>query len=74
MLSHQNMNRVRRLSTMLLSEFPDRFSGDYEKNKQVLAEVALIRNKRLRNEIAGFLTASFSQSKKKEHSTKEATE
>ena len=68
------MNRVRRLSTMLLEEFPDRFSGDYEKNKQVLAEVALIRNKRLRNEIAGYLTASLSQSKRSEDSTKEVTE
>jgi len=68
------MNRVRRLSTELLAEFPDRFSGDYEKNKQVLAEVALIRNKRLRNEIAGFLTARLVKSKTPEDSSKETTE
>jgi len=68
------MNRVRRLSLKLLEEFPDRFTGDYEKNKEVLAEVALIRNKRLRNEIAGFLTASLSESKTVEESSKETSE
>ncbi len=68
------MNRVRRLSTKLLEEFPDRFTGDYEKNKQVLAEVALIRNKRLRNEIAGYLTARLSESKAPEDSSKETSE
>jgi len=67
------MNRVRRLSTELLAEFPDRFSGDYEKNKQVLAEVALIRNKRLRNEIAGFLTARLVKSKTSKDSSEETT-
>ncbi len=68
------MNRVRRLSTKLLEEFPDRFTGDYEKNKEVLAEVALIRNKRLRNEIAGFLTSSLSESKTEEEPSKETSE
>ncbi len=68
------MNRVRRLSLKLVEEFPDRFTGDYEKNKEVLAEVALIRNKRLRNEIAGFLTSSLSESKTAEESSKETSE
>lgn len=68
------MNRVRRLSMKLLEEFPDRFSGDYEKNKEVLAEVALIRNKRLRNEIAGFLTSSLVESKTAKEPAKETSE
>ena len=68
------MNRVRRLSMKLIEEFPDRFSGNYEKNKEVLAEVALIRNKRLRNEIAGFLTSSLPESKTAKEPAKETSE
>ena len=68
------MNRVRRLSMKLIEEFPDRFYGNYEKNKEVLAEVALIRNKRLRNEIAGFLTSSLSESKTAKEPAKETSE
>ncbi|MFQ6011334.1 MAG: 30S ribosomal protein S17e [Nitrososphaerales archaeon] len=75
MPSHQDMNRIRRLSTKLLEEFPDRFSSDYEKNKEVLAEIALIRNKQLRNEIAGYITARLTETKVEEEETeKEITE
>lgn len=62
------MNRVRRLSMLLISQFPDKFSADYEKNKKVLSELAVFRSKSLRNEVAGYITRYF---KLKEEEVKE---
>jgi small subunit ribosomal protein S17e len=50
------MNRVARLGNLLLERFGDRFTTDFERNKRVLAEVAVIRSKQLRNELAGYIT------------------
>jgi small subunit ribosomal protein S17e len=32
------------------------FSNDFDKNKEVLEKVAIIRSKGLRNEVAGYIT------------------
>ena len=50
------MNRVARLGNLLLERFGDRFTTNFEHNKRVLAEVAVIRSKQLRNELAGYIT------------------
>jgi len=41
---------------MLYTKYPDRFKPDFEHNKQVLKEVAEIPSKKLRNQVAGYLT------------------
>ena len=51
------MDRVRRISTELLSRFPDKFVQDFEHNKRMVNKLARIRSKVLRNAIAGYLTS-----------------
>jgi len=62
------MNRIRRLATELINQFPGKFSSDYEANKKVLTELAIFRSKSLRNEVAGYITRYF---KLQEEETKE---
>ncbi len=50
------MNRIKRISMQLLDRYSDMFTGDFEKNKEVLNKVAVIRSKGLRNEVAGYIT------------------
>lgn len=47
---------VKRISRELLRRFPDRFSGDFESDKQAVNELVQTRSKRLRNRIAGYVT------------------
>jgi small subunit ribosomal protein S17e len=52
-----DMDRVRRISAVLLSKYPDKFYPDFERNKKAVNELAKIRSKVLRNTIAGYLTS-----------------
>ena len=49
------MNRVKRLSTELLNRYPDKFNVDFQQNKKIIAEIAKVRSKELRNQIAGYI-------------------
>lgn len=49
-------DRIRRLSDKVLEEYGPKFGGDFDANKAALKEVATIRSKMLRNEIAGRIT------------------
>jgi small subunit ribosomal protein S17e len=51
------MDRVRRLSTELLTRYPDKFTHDFEQNKKIINELATIRSKVLRNTVAGYITS-----------------
>jgi small subunit ribosomal protein S17e len=51
------MNRIKRISTELLEKYPDKFGLDFNANKHIISEVAIIRSKVLRNELAGYITA-----------------
>jgi small subunit ribosomal protein S17e len=53
------VNRVRRISEQLMKLYPDKFSSDYESNKKVISELAIIRSKLLRNEIVGYITRHY---------------
>jgi Ribosomal protein S17E len=50
------MNRIKRISMQLLERYGDMFSIDFDKNKEVLTKIAVIRSKGLRNEVAGYIT------------------
>lgn len=50
------MNRVRRLAEELVDRYPNLFSGDFDKNKEALAQVTVIRTRSLRNQLAGAIT------------------
>ncbi|MDE1862898.1 MAG: hypothetical protein KGI33_08305 [Thaumarchaeota archaeon] len=51
-----NVNRVRRISTQLMAAYKGKFGVDFELNKKVIDEVAVVRSKGLKNEIAGYIT------------------
>jgi len=50
------VNKIKRISMQLLQRYGDMFSIDFDKNKEVLEKVAIIRSKGLRNEVAGYIT------------------
>lgn len=60
------MDRTRRISEMILERHPEAFSGDYEKNKTALKDLALIPSKQLRNHIAGYIAKSLKEEKVEE--------
>jgi small subunit ribosomal protein S17e len=51
------MNRIKRISTELLQKYPDRFGLEFDANKKSLNDLAVVRSKVLRNELAGYITA-----------------
>jgi small subunit ribosomal protein S17e len=46
---------IKKLAMKLLKVYPDRFSTDFEQNKQVLKELGIIDSKRIRNRVAGYI-------------------
>lgn len=63
------MNRVKRLSTELLNRYPDKFNVDFQQNKKTIDEIAKVRSKELRNQIAGYI-ASYINKQTKEQNKK----
>ncbi len=51
------MSKVKKLAEEFLAKHPGMFSTDFEANKKALDEIAIIRNRALRNQIAGAITA-----------------
>lgn len=68
------MDRVKRIAHQILEIHGDSFTGDFEKNKEVLNQVAHIRSKQLRNEVVGVITRLVKMGAPKEEPEKrEAT-
>ncbi len=72
------VNRVRRISTELLAAYKEKFGTDFEENKKTLNELAIVRSKGLKNEIAGYITSHLrreeEEQKQKEAESSSATE
>jgi small subunit ribosomal protein S17e len=51
------MNRIKRISTELLQKYPDKFGPDFDANKKALNEVAIVKSKVMRNELAGYIAS-----------------
>ena len=47
---------VKRIARDLLERHPDKFTVDYEANKQIVDQIVDSRSKRLRNRISGYVT------------------
>lgn len=47
---------VKRISRSLLEKYPSLFTNDYEKNKQIISRVLQVESKKLRDQIAGYIT------------------
>jgi small subunit ribosomal protein S17e len=63
------LNRVKKLSTELLDRYPDKFNVDFQQNKKIIAEIAKVKSKELRNQIAGYI-ASYINKQTKEQNKK----
>ena len=63
------LNRVKKFSTELLNRYPDKFNVDFQQNKKTIDELATVRSKELRNQIAGYI-ASYINRKTKEQNKK----
>jgi small subunit ribosomal protein S17e len=51
------MDRIKRISNELLEKYPDKFSSDFDENKEAIKQLAVVRSKLLRNKIAGYITS-----------------
>ena len=54
--------QVKRIARELLEKYPNKFSADFEKNKQYVNEYTNISTTKLRNKIAGY-TATLAKIK-----------
>lgn len=54
---------IKNLTFSLIEAYPDRFTKDFEKNKEVLQELNIIPDKRVRNRIAGYLARTSKRTK-----------
>ena len=63
------MNRVKKLSTELLNRYPEKFNVYFQQNKKTIDEIAKVRSKELRNQIAGYI-ASYINKQTKEQNKK----
>lgn len=54
---------IKNLSQELLVKHGNRFTGDFEENKQAVSEVAIIDSKRIRNRVAGNITRKVNRRK-----------
>lgn len=59
---------VKRTARRLLALYPDRFTLDFEHNKQMVSELITVSSKRLRNQIAGYITHLLKVKKRREAS------
>jgi len=67
------MNKIKRISMQLLEMYGSMFGIDFDKNKEVLSKVAIIRSKGLRNEVAGYITAYMRSEMNSEQEVQEET-
>ncbi|MEM1619654.1 MAG: 30S ribosomal protein S17e [Fervidicoccaceae archaeon] len=47
---------VKRLARQLLRDYPQLFTTDFEKNKEIVAKLLETNSKKLRNQVAGYVT------------------
>ncbi len=68
------MNRIKKLSIEILETNKEKFSTDFRENKKILDDIAIIRSKGLKNELAGFITRFIKREirQNEEKSAKEA--
>ena len=55
---------IKKVSFQLIETYPDKFSHDFEQNKQSVNEANLNSTKMIRNKVAGYITRIMSQKKK----------
>jgi len=65
------VDRIKRLSYEVLDGHKSKFGEDFADNKKILDQIAIIRSKGLKNEIAGYIT-NFLKKEIREEKAKQA--
>lgn len=52
----EDVNRIKRIATEVMALHKAKFGTDFAQNKKALDEIAIVRSKGLKNEIAGYIT------------------
>jgi small subunit ribosomal protein S17e len=65
---------VRRIATDLMNKYPDRFGTNFEQNKKTIVELAIVRSKELRNQVAGYIASQSKSSEENLESQGESPE
>ncbi|MGQ4914602.1 MAG: 30S ribosomal protein S17e [Candidatus Asgardarchaeia archaeon] len=47
---------IKRTARALVNRYPNLFKPDFEYNKQIIEKIVLIRSKKLKNQLAGYVT------------------
>jgi len=55
-LGNVRSEKVKRIARELFTRYPEKFTADFEENKKLIATLANIPSKKLRNTIAGYVT------------------
>ena len=53
------MDKVRRLSQEIIQKYPGMFGTDYNANKELLAKIATVHSKMIRNKLVGKITKAM---------------
>jgi small subunit ribosomal protein S17e len=64
-LGNVRPEKVKKFARELLNKYPDKFTTDFEKNKQIITSLAKIPTTKLRNNIAGYITRLTAQLQQK---------
>ena len=65
------MDRIKRLSYEVLVDHKQKFGEDFADNKKALDQIAIVRSKGLKNEIAGYIT-NFIKKENREEKAKQS--
>jgi len=50
---------IKNIAKELMEKYPDKFSADFEKNKKILSTFVSVNSKKIRNNIAGYITNQY---------------
>ncbi len=66
--------QVKRTARELIERFPEKFSNNFDENKNAVSELTKGATTRIRNQIAGFITSSCAPEGETEAATEEVAE
>jgi small subunit ribosomal protein S17e len=66
--------QVKRLAKELIERFPERFSNNFDENKQAVSDLTQGSTTRIRNQIAGYITSSCASEEETETTSEDAEE
>jgi len=58
-LGNVRTEQIKRVAKELIRRFPDKFSNNFENNKRVVETLIQGTTRRIRNQIAGYITHAF---------------